>query len=286
MLISFPLYSKKRITLHDVVSKYFPGEQDEHVYDLVTQLEHQITRPNMFLSIPHYFFEKYRGELNPNEAALIWYLRSLYKEEGSDSIQFSGYSQIGQSVGCSSRTAHRLLTNCIQSEDESLRSSWNPYFQADLPSKNWLSVHALAEHKKGSANKFSVRVRATEPIHQEDKDTYENLVANLLLVNNDSASDPESDKAIGNIPVKEPRQNNTPVGQNNTPKEKSPLANPGQNNTRGSNPSSGTGQNNTGSGQNDTPTGQNDTGPGQNYTRNQDKITHLKSSIKLSLNLL
>ncbi len=277
-------YSKKRISLHDVVSKYFPGEQDEHVYDLVTQLEHQITRPNMFLSIPHYFFEKYRGELNPNEAALIWYLRSLYKEEGNDSIQFAGYSQIGLSVGCSSRTAHRLLSKCIQSEDENLRSPWNQYFQTDLPSKNWLSVHYIAEHKKGSANKFSVRVRATEPIHQDDKGTYESLVANLLLIEDDSENDPDPDKDPENIPIKEPRQNNTPVGQNDTPEGKSPLGEPSQNNTRDSDPSSEPRQNNTGPGQNDTPTGQNDTGPSQNSTRNLDKITHLKSSNNLSLN--
>jgi len=277
-------YSKKRISLHDVVSKYFPGELDEHVYDLVVQLEHQITRPNMFLSIPHYFFEKYRGELNPNEAALIWYLRSIYKEEGNDSIQFAGYSQIGLSVGCSSRTAHRLLTSCIQSEDENLRSPWNQYFQTDLPSKNWLSVRDTAEHKKGSANKFSVRVRATEPIHQDDKDTYERLVANLLLIDDDSSNDPDPDKDPENIPIKEPRQNNTPFGQNNTPEGKSPLGEPGQNNTRDSVPSSEPGQNNTGPGQNDTPTGQNDTGPSQNSTRNLAKITHLNSSIKLFLN--
>ena len=253
--------SKKRVSLHDVVAKYFPGEQDEHVYDLVTQLEHQITRPNMFLSIPHYFFEKYRGELNPNEAALIWYLRSLYKEAGNDSIQFVGYSQIGLSVGCSSRTAHRLLTNCIQSEDESLHSPWNQYFQTDLPSKNWLSVHDISEHKKGSANKFSVRVRATEPIHQDDKDTYESLVANLLQIEDDSANDPGTDKDPENNSIKEPGQNTTPF----------------------SSPSSESGQNNTGPGQNDTPPGQNDTLPSQKSTRNLDKITHLKSSINLSL---
>ena len=276
--------SKKRVTLHDVVSKYFPGEQDEHVYDLVTQLEHQITRPNMFLSIPHYFFGKYRGELNPNEAALIWYLRSLYKEEGNDSIQFAGYSQIGLSVGCSSRTAHRLLTNCIQPEDENVRSPWNQYFQTDFPSKNWLSVHELAEHKKGSANKFSVRVRATEPIHQDDKDTYESLVADLLLIDDDSKNDPGTDKDPENIPLKEPGQNNTPDGQNNTPEEDSPLGEPGQNNTPFSGPSSDLRQNNTGTGQNDTPPGQNNTLPSQKSTRNLDKTTHLKSSIKLPLN--
>jgi len=276
--------SKKRVSLHDVVSKYFPGEQNEHVYDLVTQLEHQITRPNMFLSIPHYFFEKYRGELNPNESALIWYLRSLYKEEGNDSIQFAGYSQIGLSVGCSSRTAHRLLTSCIQSEDENLSSPWNQYFQTDLPSKNWLSVRDIAEHKKGSANKFSVRVRATEPIHQDDKDTYESLVANLLLIDDDSENDPETARDPENIPIKEPGQNNTPAGQYNTPEENSPLGGPGQNNTPFSGPSFEPRQNNTSPGQNDTPTGQNNTLPSQKSTRNLDKTTHLKSSIKLPLN--
>ena len=278
--------SKKRITLHDVVSKYFPGEQDEHIYDLVTQLEHQISRPNMFLSIPHYFFEKYRGELNPNEVALIWYLRSLYKEEGNDSIQFDGYSQIGQSVGCSSRTAHRLLSNCIQPEDENVRSSWNQYFQTNLPSKNWLSVHELAEHKKGSANKFSVRVRATEPIHQDDKDAYESLVADLLLIDDDSENDPETDKDTENIPIKEPGQNNTPDGQNTTPEENAPLGEPGRNNTPVSGPSFELRQNNTSPGQNDTPPGQKNTGPSQNSTRTLDKITHLNSSINLSLKSL
>ncbi|MBS3753746.1 MAG: hypothetical protein KGY46_10225, partial [Anaerolineales bacterium] len=87
-------YQEKRRTLVDVVSDVFPGQLTQHVYDLITQLENQIVRPNLSITIPHYFFRKYMEELTANEAAFIWYLRSLYRENSDDTLCFEGFQPL------------------------------------------------------------------------------------------------------------------------------------------------------------------------------------------------
>ena len=156
-------YSPQRISLLDLIAVHYPGNQDQIVYDLVTQLENQVVRPNLFISIPHYFFEKYGGALKPNEAALIWYLRSLYKEDDSDAFSYSGYSQLGQSLGCSYKTVERMIESCALPEDVPVSASWDSSFIDDHVVRNWLSIQYLSHNKKGAADKYSIGIRATEP---------------------------------------------------------------------------------------------------------------------------
>ena len=207
-------FSNQRLSIIDIVTKYFPGELNQHVHDLVTELEHQITRENMFLSIPHYFFEKYGDELSSNEAALVWYLRSVYKEEGNDSLHFDGYSQIKNALGCSLNTAKNLLSVIGEKESPVSTRSWNSFFQADLSLENWLLIDHHRTPKNGLAGEFIIRVRATEPIHTDDIKNYEYLV-------NEQVNKLNSKNIINNPAVKNATPENSIVSgavKNATPK--------------------------------------------------------------------
>ena len=259
-------FASKRISLLDIVLGHYPGEQDPLVYDLVTQLEHQVIRPNLFLSIPHYFFEKYGGVLKPNEAALIWYLRSLYKDDDSDSFSFSGYSQLCSSLGCSSMTVRRLLASCAPDDDEPVSSSWNYSFVDDPVLRNWLSVLHISHNNNGSADKYTIGVRATEPIHQDDNDIYSQMVEDLLSIAHDKDENPQPSQ---NVPPDEEGSDSQP-SQNVTPNEEVPDSQPSQNVTQPL--------------QKGTPPSHNDTLPSQNITPNLNNTSHLKSLYKGSLN--
>ncbi len=267
-------FESQRTSLLDIVVNHYPGKQDQLVYDLVTQLEHQVVRPNLFLSIPHYFFENYGGVLKPNEAALIWYLRSLYKDEESDSLSFSGYSQLCSSLGCSSMTVRRLLASCAPADDEPITSSWNFSYVDKSVLRNWLSVLLISHNNNGSADKYSIGVRVTEPIHQDDNDTYSQIVEDLLSIPQPSQNVPPD----GKVPPSQPSQSVPPddnipssqPSQNVTPEEESPLPLPSQNVTPPL--------------QKGTPPSQNVTLPSQSITPNLNNTSHLKSSYKDSLN--
>ncbi len=274
-------FASKRISLLDIVLGHYPGEQDPLVYDLVTQLEHQVIRPNLFLSIPHYFFENYGGVLNPNEAALIWYLRSLYKDDDSDSFSFSGYSQLCSSLGCSSMTVRRLLASCAPADDEPVSSSWNYSFVDDPVLRNWLSVLHISHNNNGSADKYTIGVRATEPIHQDDNDIYSQMVEDLLSIARDKDENPQPSQ---NVPPDEEGTDSQP-SQNVTPKEEVSDPQPSQSVPPDEEdiefqPS----QNVTQPLQKGTPPSHNDTLPSQNITPNLNNTSHLKSSYKGSLN--
>ncbi len=205
-------YSKQRRTLLDIVAEYFPGNLSLSVSDLVIQLEHQITRPNLAVTIPHYFFHKYLGELNSNEAALIWYLRSLYKEDESNEVKFTGYLPIKTALGCGNRTPQRLLEKSALSKDAGDGKSWDTHYQPGLSLSNWLSVTYLNEYKKGVAREYVIKIRATEPIHEDDKGYYARQI-DLNMADSQLYEEDNSEVA----------QNRTGVAQNRTDSTQSPL---------------------------------------------------------------
>jgi len=275
-------FSSKRISLLDIVLGHYPGEQDPLVYDLVTQLEHQVVRPNLFLSIPHYFFEKYGGVLKPNEAALVWYLRSLYKDEDSDSFSFSGYSQLCSSLGCSSMTVRRLLASCAPADDEPVSSSWNYSFVDDPVLRNWLSVLHISHNNNGSADKYTIGVRATEPIHPDDNDIYSQMVEDLLAIDRDKDESPQPSQTV---PPEEEGTDSQP-SQSVTPDEEAPEPQPSQSVTPGQDgPDSQPSQIVPPPLQKVTPPSHNVTLPSQNITPNLNNTSHLKSSYKSPLNV-
>ncbi len=198
-------FAKQRRTVLDVVSEYFPGNISQAVSDLVIQLEHQITRPNLAVTIPHYFFHKYMGELNSNEAALIWYLRSLYKEDESNVVKFIGYAPIKTALGCGNRTPQRLIKKCSLSQEEGSERTWDTHYQPDQLLGNWLSVVYLNDYKKGIAREYEIRIRATEPIHEDDKRYYNRQVERNM---SSSQAEKEEDSELA--------QNRTGVAQNRT----------------------------------------------------------------------
>lgn len=253
-------FSNQRLSIFDIVTKYFPGELNQHVHDLVTELEHQITRENMFLSIPHYFFEKYGDELSSNEAALVWYLRSVYKEEGNDSLRFGGYSQIKNALGCSLNTAKNLLSTIGEKESPVSTRSWNSFFQADLSLENWLLIDHRRTPKNGLAGEFIIRVRATEPIHTKDIKNYEYLV-------NEQINKLNSKNIV-----------NKPAVKNATP-EFSAESGAVKNATPENSIVSGAVKNATGPIKDETPAVNNATRPINSATSNLSNLPHLKSLI-------
>jgi len=165
-------FKNKRRTVINVVSKYFPGKISQEIYDMVTQLEEHITRQNLTITIPHYFFKMFMGDLNSNEAALIWYLRSIYKEDESDVVQFTGYPQISKALGCGRNTPKRMLDKCVKPQEENRVASWGTHYDPSLFLGNWLQVDYPDESVNGKARDYHIRIRATEPIHQGDKVLY------------------------------------------------------------------------------------------------------------------
>jgi len=168
--------SEKRRTVLDIISEYFPGKISKNVSELETQLVHQITRPNLSVTIPHYFYKKYMDELSPNEAALIWYLRSLYREDKSAEVRFSGYRSLESALGCGNRTPQRLIEKCMLSLEKGKGNSWNTEYSTELSLSNWLSAEYTEEYTKGSPREYLFRIRATEPIHYEDVGYFNRLL--------------------------------------------------------------------------------------------------------------
>ncbi|MCJ7624638.1 MAG: hypothetical protein MUO76_14145, partial [Anaerolineaceae bacterium] len=183
------LLPTQRKTLLDVVSEYFPGKITRNISELDTQLVHQITRPNLAVTIPHYFFKKYMDELSPNEAAVIWYLRSLYKEDESAEVHFSGYRSLEIALGCGNRTPQRLIEKCMLSPDSEEGNSWETEYSPELSLSNWLSAKYTEEYKKGSSREYSIRIRATEPIHQDDIGYFNRLIKSHLEASEDTEND-------------------------------------------------------------------------------------------------
>jgi hypothetical protein len=234
-------YSKQRRTLLDLVSDYFPGNLSQGISDLVIQLEHQITRPNLTLAIPHYFFKKYMDVLGPNEAALIWYLRSLYKEDERNAVSFSGFTRIQKALGCGKNTAIRLVKKCTLSQEEGSGKVWDPHFVPEKLINNWLSVVYLNDYKNGLHSEYEIIIRATEPIHEGDKGYYNRLLKELT----------------------QPSQKET--GSDSIPSQKETVSD------------SLPFQNETGASHKETGPSQNETGASQNKTGNRPKTEHYNS---------
>ncbi|RLD08465.1 MAG: hypothetical protein DRI65_02215 [Chloroflexota bacterium] len=223
-------YNTKRRTILDLVSQYFPGNISQEVSDLVVQLEHLITRPNLAVTIPHYFYKKYMGSLTSNEAALIWYLRSLYRDDESAEVHFVGYGSLATALGFNRMTAQRLIEKCKLSNDEEERTSWKNEYMADLSLGNWLSAMFSEEHINGTPREYSIKIRGTEPIHSDDIGYY-NRQINALLVSSNGTSNTKEEPAhiatggaqnetgVGITPAHIATggaQNETPLDQNST----------------------------------------------------------------------
>ncbi len=185
--------SNQRKTILDIVSEYFPGKITRNISELETQLVHQITRPNLAVTIPHYFFKKYMDELSPNEAALIWYLRSLYREDESAEVHFSGYRSLEMALGCGNRTPQRLIEKCMLSPEKEEVNSWETQYSPELSLSNWLLAEYTEKYKKGSPREYSIKIRATEPIHNDDLGYYNRLIKGHLESSQDTENDNEGD---------------------------------------------------------------------------------------------
>ena len=204
-------YINQRKTVLDIITELFPGRMGQGISDLVLQLEHQITRPNLAVTIPHYFY-KFMDFLNPNEAALIWYLRSLYKEDEGNEVTFSGYRTIETALGCGNRTPQRLVDKCIQPEKTVDVFRWEAGYSPDLSLRNWLSAEYLGDYQKGTAKEFTIRIRVTEPIHRDDERYYQRLIQRQMAEGT-SISDPNKE---GTQFRTRDTQNQTRDTQNNT----------------------------------------------------------------------
>ena len=181
-------YNSKRRTILDLVSKYFPGNISQEVSDLVVQLEHLITRPNLAVTIPHYFYKKYMGVLTSNEAALIWYLRSLYKDDESAEVHFVGYGSLAHALGFNRMTAQRLIEKCNLSNGEEQYTSWKIGYIPDLSLGNWLTAEFTEEHINGNPREYSIKIRGTEPIHSDDIGHYNRQINALLVSSKDTTT--------------------------------------------------------------------------------------------------
>ena len=272
-------FSKKRHTLSDIIADHFPEELDEGLVALAIQLEYQITRENMFLSIPHYFFKMYGDVLSSNESAFIWYLRSVYKEADNDSLSFKGYSKIKNSLGCSLNTAKKLVSEVINEEISSQTLPGNTFFDPELPLNNWLSAEVLSPAKKGFASEISIRIRAIEPIHPNAADQYNSLLRDQveISIEEDNSNDQGVNNATGN---KGDSSGGVKIATGN--KSDSPE---GVKNATGIKEDSSQGiKNATGDVESATPPVNNATDVVNNATPNLSNAQHLKSSYKDSLN--
>lgn len=243
-----PAYLQNRRTVLDILAAYYPSTLSNLVSDLALQLEHQITRPNLSITLPHYFFQCYMDDLNPNEAALIWYLRSLYKEEGGAEVTFSGYKAVEDALGCGNRTPKRLLEKCLCAEEEEASVTWDPLYQPDRSLKNWLSAAYLGEYRRGFPREYTINVRTTEPIHTDDQGRYERLLSKSMTE--------MAKKEEETVPPNKGTQNQTGDAHFRTPSEDSPLAHfqtgDTQNRTEGTQNHTGGAPIRTGAGQKET----------------------------------
>jgi len=248
-----PDYGSERHTLLDLVARHSAQGLDNHTHDLALQLQREITRDNLTVSIPHYFLTRFGSELSANEAALIWYLRSLYMGESQDRHIFQGYTSLADCVGFGRKTLKRMFALCTveKHQDEEDRPFRSPIYKPDLTLGNWMQVEYLTAPQKGQSREYSVQVRNSEPVHPEDEEFYLRLV------------EEEIDTLLA--------QNETPPGQ----KETGTWVQEGQNETPPSQRETGIPQ---ASRQSETGPGQDETLPGQSETIGEQSETNLARS--------
>jgi len=230
--VSIPLdFSKKRLSLSDILADHFPREIDEELAALAIQLEYQITRENMFLAIPHYFFAKYGDDLSSNEAAFIWYLRSVYKEKGNDSLSFTGYSRIKNALGCSLNTVKNLASKALSTDEGPNSSPWNTFYDPELSLRNWLSADILSPSQKGIAGEIEIKVRVIEPVHLEDTDQYHSFVQKQLESVNDNKKEGGRDNLNDAVNYATPETRTFPEGVKYATRENNEISPPVKNAT-------------------------------------------------------
>jgi len=192
-------YGNERHSLLDLVARYQSPELDKLTHDLIQQLQREITRDYLTVSIPHYFLKRFGDELSANEAALIWYLRSLYTDDAEDRHHFQGYTSLADRVGFGRKTLKRMFARCTgeaSREGEAGPPLRAPIYNPKFTLGNWLQVEYHTPSVNGQGREFSIAVRNSEPIHPQDEETYLQLV------------EKEIDTLIG--------QTETPPGQSET----------------------------------------------------------------------
>ena len=193
-----PEYGLERRSVLDLISSYRSGEVDSMIHDLSVQLNREITRDYLTVSIPHYFLLRFGDELSANEAALIWYLRSLYLGEEQELHTFQGYSSLAGKVGFGRKTLQRMFDRCTPLEEQLDQPSFfSPVYLPEYRLGNWLRLEYLSPLEKGQSREYALSLRSNEPIHPEDEKQYYILI----------------DKEIEKINV----HSETGVGQKETP---------------------------------------------------------------------
>ncbi len=172
-----PEYLLERRSVLDIISTYRSQEVDSMIHDLASQLNREITRDYLTVSIPHYFLLRFGDALSANEAALIWYLRSLYLGEEQERHTFQGYASLAGKVGFGRKTLQRMFERCSPPEDQVDQPSFfSPVYRHEYTLGNWLRLEYLSPLEKGQSRKYSLSLRSNEPIHPEDEKSYYLLI--------------------------------------------------------------------------------------------------------------
>ena len=171
-------YLEERKSVLDLLAAYRAGKVNGAIHDLAQQLNREITRDYLTVSIPHYFLLRYGDALSANEAALIWYLRSLYHGKDESAHRFQGYTSLARRVGIGRNTLQRYLARCEPPEEQP--ATFSPLYKEEQTLRNWLALRTLEEADPGQATEFEILPRSNEPIHPEDADRYRELIEREL----------------------------------------------------------------------------------------------------------
>lgn len=217
-----PEYLLERRSVLDVISTYRSQEVDSAIHDLAAQLNREITRDYLTVSIPHYFLLRFGDDLSANEAALIWYLRSLYLGEEQERHTFQGYSSLAGKVGFGRKTLQRMFERCSPPEDqEDQPAFFSPVYRPEYTLGNWLRLEYLSPLEKGQRREYALSLRSNEPIHPEDEKSYYLLIEKEIektdALPETGAGQKETPLSIGDIQSEtDPGQSEPSPGQSET----------------------------------------------------------------------
>ena len=211
-----PDLGEERHTVLDLAARYRSEDLDKHTHDLALQLNREITRDYLTVSIPHYFLNRFGDELSANEAALIWYLRSLYLDESQDRHFFQGYTSLAGRVGFGRKTLKRMFARCTGEETEEGKTHpfRSPIYNPELTLGNWLQVKYHTSSSNGRGREYSIAVRNSEPIHPGDEEKYLQMVEKEIDTLVGQTETPSDHIETGEWAVE--GQSETPPSQNET----------------------------------------------------------------------
>jgi len=275
-----PEFGEERHTVLDLAARYRSEDLDKHTHDLALQLNREITRDYLTVSIPHYFLNRFGDELSANEAALIWYLRSLYLDESQDRHFFQGYTTLASRVGFGRKTLKRMFARCT--EEETVEGKPHPFrspiYNPELTLGNWLQVKYHTSSANGRGREYSIAVRNSEPIHPGDEEEYLQMVEKEIDALVGQNETPPGHKETGMWVVE--GQNETPSSQNEThipQPPRQPETASRQVETPPGHPETGEERSETDPARSATDPGQSEPTPSQPETPGQDKAQHFNS---------